>query len=131
MVRYTAIALAWILLLLGAGTAQAQNTGGGEKKKAATLEKNKDVTEPEPVSRVAPQYPADAKSEKVSGEVKLDVTIDTEGSVISVNVLTDPDARLTQSAVEAVKQWKYKPALTKAGRPVQVVTTVTVNFKLK
>jgi protein TonB len=118
-------------MLLGASPAQAQNTGVGDKNKAVTKEKTKDVTEPELVSRIDPQYPADAKSEKVSGEVRLEVTIDSDGSVISVKTLKNPDARLTQAATEAVKQWKYKPALTKAGKPVQVVATVTVNFKLK
>ena len=78
-----------------------------------------------------PKYPIDAKNEKVTGEVKLEVTIDVEGSVVSVKAVKDPDPRLTEAAIAAVKQWKYKPALTKAGKPVQVLATVSVNFRLK
>jgi protein TonB len=131
MIRHTVTTFGLVLMLLGTGPAQGQNAGGGEKQKAVALEKNKDVTEPVLLSKVDPKYPADAKSEKVSGEVKLEVTIDADGSVLAVKAVKDPDPRLTEAAIEAVKQWKYKPALTKAGKPIQVLATVSVNFKLK
>jgi TonB family protein len=131
MIRNAVVSLAWILAFIGMGATPAQEHGGGEKQKAVVVEKNKDVTEPVLLSKVDPKYPADAKKDKVSGKVELEVTIGADGSVLAVKSLKDPDPRLAEAAIEAVKQWKYKPALTKAGKPVEVLATVTVNFKLK
>jgi TonB family protein len=130
MIRNSLIMIALILVVFGMASIQAQDTGG-EKQKAVRFEKNKDVTEPVLVTKVDPKYPTDAKKDKVSGEVILEVTIGTDGSVVAVKAIKDPDPRLAEAAIDAVKQWKYKPALTKAGKPIQVLATVTVNFKLK
>lgn len=44
-------------------------------------------------------------------------------------VLSGPDAELARAAVEAVRQWRYKPTLLN-GQPVEVTTTLTVDFRL-
>jgi TonB family protein len=131
MIRNAVLMIALILVVFGMASIQAQDTGGGEKQKAVRFEKNKDVAEPMLVTKVDPKYPADAKKDKVSGEVRLEVTIGTDGSVVAAKAIKDPDPRLAEAAIDAIKQWKYKPALTKAGKPIQVLATVTVNFKLK
>jgi protein TonB len=78
--------------------------------------------------QVAPVYPADAKRDRIQGTVKLEVTIDSDGHVQSVSVLEGPQ-ELVQSAVDAVSQWTYKPTLLN-GQPVNVITTVDVNYTL-
>ncbi len=80
------------------------------------------------VNKVTPVYPAQAKQDRVQGTVQLEVIIDKEGRVESVSVLGGPDP-LVQAAVDAVKQWTYRPTLLN-GEPVEVQTTVTVNFTL-
>jgi protein TonB len=55
-------------------------------------------------------------------------TVGKTGSVTTVKVVSG-DALLTQSALDAVKQWKYKPYLLN-GNPIEIQTEVTINFKL-
>jgi len=80
------------------------------------------------VSQVTPVYPPQAKQDRVQGTVQLQVVIDKEGHVAEVSVLAGPGA-LVASAVEAVKQWVYRPTLLN-GDPVKVQTTVDVNYTL-
>lgn len=78
--------------------------------------------------KTAPVYPAEAKAARVQGVVHLSAIIGSDGAVQQVIVLDGP-AELTQAAVEAVKQWVYKPTLLN-GNPVQVETNIDVNFTL-
>lgn len=89
------------------------------------------LSEPKVVEKVNPVYPEEARAEKVQGVVVLDVTVDTGGGPSDVKVTKDPDPRLSQAAVDAVKQWRFEPARTAKGDPVAVVYTVTVAFKLQ
>ena len=78
--------------------------------------------------RVQPVYPPLAKQLKVEGPVQLQANIGKDGSVISVKLLSG-DAMLTHSAMEAVRQWRYKPYSVN-GEQVEMQTQVTVNFRL-
>lgn len=127
MIRKSTFAFLAAMLILSAGLALAQKDAGGEKGK---LQK-KDVTEPVLVSKVDPAYPAEAKADKVTGVVVLRVTINTEGVVSEAKAEKSPDSRLSEAAIAAVKQWKYKPARTKAGKAVEVQASITINFQLK
>jgi TonB family protein len=92
---------------------------------------SKDVTEPVMLTKVNPTYPEDAKKEKIQGEVVLDAIIDAEGKVLDVTVQKSPHDSLSKAAIEAVKQWTFKPARNKKGEAVKVKISITVNFKLK
>ncbi len=61
------------------------------------------------------------------GAVVLQVVIDTEGKVEEATAVSGPSS-LRESAVTAVRQWVYRPFLLN-GEPVEVQSTVTVNFK--
>jgi TonB family protein len=80
------------------------------------------------LSRVNPVYPADAKRDRIQGTVKLEITIDKEGHVSAVSLISGP-TELVQSATDAVQQWVYRPTLLN-GEPVGVLTTVDVNYTL-
>lgn len=80
------------------------------------------------VTKVNPVYPAEAKAKRVQGIVKLEVTIDKDGHVTEIAVVSGPE-ELQQSATDAVRQWVYKPTLLN-GEPVKVLTTVDVNYTL-
>jgi TonB family protein len=78
-------------------------------------------------SRV-PVYPETAKIDGVEGSVVLQAIISTGGTVKRVHVLQG-DSRLRSAATEAVYKWRYRPYLLN-GRPVEVATTITVDFDL-
>ncbi len=80
------------------------------------------------VKEVPPKFPATALQRRVDGAVELLATVSKNGDITAVKVLSG-DAQLAHSAVEAVKQWKYKPYLLD-GEPVEIQTQITVNFKL-
>ena len=80
------------------------------------------------LKKVQPAYPPTALRMRIEGVVKLMATVGKTGGVSEVKVVSG-DQLLTQSAVDAVKQWKYKPYLLN-GNPVEIQTEVTINFKL-
>ncbi len=75
---------------------------------------------------VAPIYPEIARAARVSGTVVVECTIDPSGRVVDARVITG-HALLNESALDAVRQWRYEP--TRLNRvPVAVLMTVTVRF---
>ena len=79
------------------------------------------------VSRV-PAYPEVAKADRVEGPVVMQAIITKNGTVGHLHVLQG-DPMLRSAASEAVSKWRYRP-YTVNGKPVEVATTVTVDFKL-
>jgi TonB family protein len=80
------------------------------------------------VKQVQPVYPRAAIQMRIEGSVELMATIAKTGSISEVKALTG-DKELARAAIDAVKQWKYKPYLLN-GEPVDIQTQITVNFKL-
>ncbi len=80
------------------------------------------------IKKVSPSYPANALRMQVEGNVELMATISKEGNIGNIKVISG-EAQLTKAAVDAVKQWKYKPYLLN-GEPVEIQTQVTIKFKL-
>jgi protein TonB len=80
------------------------------------------------VNKVLPAYPAIARAAGISGTVVLAATISRTGTIENLRVVSGPEM-LRQSALDAVKQWSYKPYLLN-GQPVEVETTVNVVFSL-
>lgn len=78
--------------------------------------------------RVIPVYPALAKQARVSGTVRLMGKIARDGSIQELEVLSGHPL-LTKAAVDAVRQWLYKPTLLN-GEPVEVMAPIEVNFTL-
>jgi protein TonB len=80
------------------------------------------------LQKTMPVYPPIAKAARVSGTVVLQATISKQGTIENLHVISGP-AMLQQSAMDAVRQWRYKPYLLN-GEPVEVETTVNVIFSL-
>lgn len=78
--------------------------------------------------RVQPQYPADAWARRVQGAVVLDLQIGGDGAVKNIAVV-EGDPELADAAVEAVRQWRYRP-YTVDGKAVEMQTRVTIKFTL-
>ena len=82
------------------------------------------------IHQTHPEYPGSAKSRGVQGDVVLRAVISLDGSVGSMSPAGSPDPELAQAAINAVRQWRYEPALLN-GQPIETVTTITVNFQLE
>ncbi|HEY2941798.1 MAG TPA: energy transducer TonB [Vicinamibacteria bacterium] len=87
-----------------------------------------DIHPPLKVRNVVPVYPEIARAAHVQGDVVLDCTISNEGRVVDIKILGG-HVLLQPAAVDAVRQWLYRPTLLN-GVPVPVVMTVTVHFAL-
>lgn len=86
------------------------------------------VPRKEPIQRTAPVYPEEARKQKLQGFVRMLVTINPQGYVIGAEVLTGP-VLLRQSALDAVRQWKFQP-VNRHGFPVIAVTQWNELFSL-
>lgn len=80
------------------------------------------------VRQVQPRYPEIARTIHLSGTVRLEAIIGIDGTVRSLNLLNG-NPILARAAVDAVRQWRYRPTLLN-GAPVEVETYITVNFVL-
>ena len=80
------------------------------------------------VKRVAPTYPMTAKQMHLQGSVQIQANISKDGNITDVKLLSG-DAVLGRAAMDAVRQWKYKPYVLN-GEPIEIQTQVTVIFKL-
>ena len=81
------------------------------------------------IRRIDPIYPALAKQARIQGTVRFTVIIDRSGTIQNIQLLSGHPL-LVEAARDAVQQWSYKPTLLN-GQPVEVLTTVDVNFTLQ
>jgi periplasmic protein TonB len=126
------------LALNGQPIAPASDSLGGElvpgsvKQPAAPAEPiavGGDVKPAKMISSMPPVYPSLARSQHISGDVKIDALIDVNGRVTSMKVISGP-ALLHQAAMDALRQWKYRPA-TLDGKPVPMHLTIMLQFRLQ
>jgi len=89
-----------------------------------------DILPPVKVNAPRPRYTEEARKARIQGVVLLETVIDALGNVTQVRVLKGLPMGLTESAVETVGEWTYKPA-TRDGSPVAVYLNVVVNFSLQ
>ena len=80
------------------------------------------------VHKVQPAYPPLARQARIQGVVVLQALIGKDGSITGLHVVSG-HPMLTNAALEAVKEWKYKPYFLN-GEPVEVETQINVNFTL-
>jgi TonB family protein len=87
-----------------------------------------DFTPPKIVKQTPPVYPPEAKAQGVQGTVKLQVTIEINGTVTVLGIISG-DPLLSPAATSAVRQWRFEPSRIK-GHPATTNTTIEVNFVL-
>jgi TonB family protein len=113
------------------GSAKAAESAEAEaKSKTIRIRIGGSVAAAKVITKVQPVYPQSAKAAGAQGSVLLHAVVGKDGTPHSLQVLNsqiNPD--LARAAVEAVSQWRYQPTLLN-GEPVEIDTTVTVNFKL-
>lgn len=81
------------------------------------------------IHQVLPSYPPLARQARIQGVVVLEAVINKEGAIETLRVVSGHPL-LNQAAIDAVKQWMYRPTLLN-GEPVAVITTITVSFSLQ
>lgn len=97
------------------------------KPAPGTIRVSQGVSQGMLLKKVAPVYPSIARQMGKEGTVELLATIDKDGEVSKVKVLHG-DMMLARAAVDAVKEWVYRPYLLN-GRPVEIETQITVVFR--
>jgi len=80
------------------------------------------------IRKVTPVYPQLAKQARIQGVVKFTAIIGKDGTIQNLTLISGHPL-LLEAARQAVSQWQYKPTLLN-GDPVEVVTTIDVNFTL-
>jgi periplasmic protein TonB len=80
------------------------------------------------IRKIQPNYPPLARQARIQGSVLLQAEISKDGSIQNLRLISG-HPMLAPAAIEAVKQWKYKPYILN-GEPVEVETQITVNFTL-
>jgi len=114
---------------LGAGVGLAGNNHKQPAAPAPVLPVGGDVKSAKLLSQVSPVYPSLAKSQHISGDVKVDALVDATGRVTAMKIVSGPTL-LQQAAMDAIRGWKYQPA-TLDGKPVPMHLTVTLQFRLQ
>lgn len=107
----------------------ASGSASGSRPLPQRVRVSQGVSQSMILSKVQPVYPPEAKAARVQGSVVLGAIIGKDGAVQSLRVISSPSPLLEQAAMDAVKQWKYRPYLLN-GNPVEVDTQITVNFVL-
>jgi TonB family protein len=85
------------------------------------------VVQGEAIRRVTPEYPPYARSNRITGKVIVEVTVDATGNVEKARLRCGPDV-FAQVSVEAARRWRFKPTLI-GGTPARVVGWITFNFR--
>lgn len=115
----------------GDGTGVPGGGGPGfDRGESTPLEVGGAVEAPVLLIRVSPGYPETARRAGLQGRVVLRAVIGLDGGVEDVRVASATSPLFEDSAREAVRRWKYRPARA-GGEPVRVYLTVTVDFRLR
>ena len=80
------------------------------------------------IKKVDPEYPILAHRGHIEGTVVAEARITESGTIDSVRIISG-NSLFYSSVLAALKQWRYQPTLLN-GEPVDVITTITVNFRL-
>ena len=107
----------------GMGPGSGGNTGGGIRQIGGS------VSAPKIVSQVDAEFSEEARKAKYMGVAIVDVVVDERGIPIRVRVVSDPGMGLGEKAIEAVKQYKFKPG-QENGKPVKTEVQIQIDFHI-
>lgn len=108
----------------GIGPGSGGGTGGGPYRAGSG------ISPPAIVREVKPDYTEDARRRGIEGDVVLEIVVRRDGTVGPITLLQGLGAGLDQRAIDAVRQWRFSPAL-RQGTPVDVMVEVAVEFSLR
>lgn len=108
----------------GFGPGEGGNTGGGPRGRFPGLS-----VAPVLIYKVEPEFSEEARKARLQGVVTLYGEVDTNGLLRNIRVTQGLGLGLDDKAIEAVKQWRFRPGY-RDGRPVVATATIEVNFHL-
>jgi periplasmic protein TonB len=111
----------------GKGAGVGPGSGGGFGGGAYRI--GGGVSPPSILSKVEPEYSEEARKAKWQGTVVLQLVVDEHGLPRDMKITRSLGLGLDQKAIEAVGKWRFKPGM-KDGKPVPVIATIEVNFRL-
>jgi TonB family protein len=114
---------------VGPGTGSGYGPGADGGFGSGVYTAGGSVSAPVLLHQVEPEYSEDARKAKWQGIVMLAVVVDERGRVREVTVVRSLGLGLDEKAIEAVRQWRFRPGMLN-GSPVPVRATVEVNFRL-
>ena len=114
---------------LGGGTGSGLGNGSGGGFGGGLRKVGGGVSAPVPIYTPEPEFSEEARKAKAAGNVIVDLIVDQNGHPQNVHVLRGVGMGLDEKAVEAVKQYRFKPAMEN-GKPVAVEVNVDVNFQI-
>jgi len=114
---------------IGSGIGDGIGPGSGGNFGDGVMQVGGGVSEPKVIYQVDPEFSEEARKAKFSGNVYVSVIVDEQGRPTHVRVERGVGMGLDEKAVEAVKQYKFKPAMLN-GKPVKVVVDVDVVFQI-
>jgi TonB family protein len=90
------------------------------------------VTPPQIKKKVQPRYPKTARRDRVQAKVTLGVTVEKDGTAGPIQVMdsSNPGQGFEQAAIDAVKQWHWKPGQLDDG-PVRIMFTLVIEFTFR
>lgn len=114
----------------GPGGPGVDDTGSGTDVDAAPVEVTADMSRPVLLVKVEPAYPEVPRKARLGGRVVVRAVIGPDGTIESAGVFASTNRLFDDAAVNAVRQWRYRPALMN-GTPVRVYFSVVVDFVLR
>jgi len=109
-------------------TVAANPAAPQEADESDVMHVGKDVTAPQLISKVEPEYTEEARAAKYQGTVLLSTVIGADGRATNFKVIRSLGMGLDEKAIEAVEKWQFRPGM-KAGAPVKVQAQIEVNFR--
>jgi TonB family protein len=114
---------------VGPGDGNGYGPGSGGGIGGGVYRIGGDVSAPQIITKVEPEYSEEARKAKYQGVVMLSIVVDANGIPRDIKVVRPLGLGLDEKAIEAVQRWRFRPAM-KGGKPVAVTANVEVNFRL-
>lgn len=114
---------------VGSGSGPGVGPGSGGGIGGGVFRVGGGVSAPQLIYKVEPEYSEEARKAKYQGTVVLAVEVWPDGQAHNVRVIRSLGLGLDEKAIEAVRQWRFRPGRRK-GEPVKVAATIEVNFRL-
>ncbi|MGB8258771.1 MAG: energy transducer TonB [Terracidiphilus sp.] len=115
---------------IGSGTGNGYGPGYGGGTGGGVYRIGGNISSPIPIHQVDPEFSDEARRAKYQGVCIVSLIVDAQGNPQNVHVVRALGMGLDEKAIEAVKQYRFKPALRDGKTPVAVSLNIEINFRL-
>jgi periplasmic protein TonB len=117
---------------IGPGTGNGVGPGTGGGFGGGAFRPGAGINNPVPLRQVQPKYTSEAMRAKIQGIVELEAVVLPNGTIGEVRIMRPLDKQygLDQEAITAAKAWLFKPGTDKDGKPIPVIVTIILEFRL-